>query len=81
MSDPIDPAPSTDDSAAGNNADFGDLPDDLPLTDDDALSSDDAPSTADSRDDVDGAFDGIDITQSDGPDLQAGDDLDTGAGR
>ena len=25
-------------------------------------------------------FDAIDITQSDGPDLEAGDDLDTGAG-
>jgi hypothetical protein len=24
-------------------------------------------------------FDGIDITESDGPDLEAGDDLDTGA--
>lgn len=26
-----------------------------------------------------GEFEGVDITQSDGPDLEAGDDLDTGA--
>jgi hypothetical protein len=30
---------------------------------------------------VDPFFDGADITESDGPDLEAGDDLDTGAGR
>ncbi|PPF68487.1 hypothetical protein C5E16_06340 [Clavibacter michiganensis] len=40
----------------------------VPLDDDDAA-ADDA---------EDGAL-GIDITQSDGPDLEAGDDLDTGA--
>jgi hypothetical protein len=33
---------------------------------------------ADDDDDADGGL-GIDITQSDGPDLEAGDDLDTGA--
>ncbi|MFT2691080.1 hypothetical protein [Clavibacter zhangzhiyongii] len=41
----------------------------VPL-DDDAVATDD--------DDADGGL-GIDITQSDGPDLEAGDDLDTGA--
>jgi hypothetical protein len=40
----------------------------VPL-DDDAVETDDAP---------DGGL-GIDITESDGPDLEAGDDLDTGA--
>ncbi|MFT2708426.1 hypothetical protein [Clavibacter zhangzhiyongii] len=39
----------------------------VPLDDDDAAD-----------DDADGGL-GIDITQSDGPDLEAGDDLDTGA--
>jgi hypothetical protein len=41
----------------------------VPL-DDDAVDTDD--------DDADGGL-GIDITESDGPDLEAGDDLDTGA--
>ncbi|MFT2753914.1 hypothetical protein [Clavibacter sp. Sh2088] len=41
----------------------------VPL-DDDAVATDD--------DDSDGGL-GIDITESDGPDLEAGDDLDTGA--
>jgi hypothetical protein len=42
----------------------------VPL-DDDAVETDDA-------DEADGGL-GIDITESDGPDLEAGDDLDTGA--
>lgn len=42
----------------------------VPL-DDDAVDTDD-------DDDADGGL-GIDITESDGPDLEAGDDLDTGA--
>ncbi|RIJ46280.1 hypothetical protein DZG00_14210 [Clavibacter lycopersici] len=42
----------------------------VPL-DDDQVADDDA-------DDADGGL-GIDITESDGPDLEAGDDLDTGA--
>lgn len=40
----------------------------VPLDDDDEVAVDDA----------DGGL-GIDITESDGPDLEAGDDLDTGA--
>nr|WP_216842842.1 hypothetical protein [Clavibacter michiganensis] len=40
----------------------------VPLDDDDGIADDDA----------DGGL-GIDITESDGPDLEAGDDLDTGA--
>ncbi|OUE22290.1 hypothetical protein BFL36_10185 [Clavibacter michiganensis] len=43
----------------------------VPLDDDDAVDAGD--------DDDDDAGLGIDITQSDGPDLEAGDDLDTGA--
>ena len=45
----------------------------VPLDDDDAAADD-----ADDDDAEDGGL-GIDITQSDGPDLEAGDDLDTGA--
>jgi len=43
----------------------------VPLDDDDAA--------ADDADDAEDGGLGIDITQSDGPDLEAGDDLDTGA--
>ena len=43
----------------------------VPLDDDDAAADD-------AEDGEDGGL-GIDITQSDGPDLEAGDDLDTGA--
>ena len=42
----------------------------VPLDDDDV---------ADDEDDADDGGLGIDITESDGPDLEAGDDLDTGA--
>ena len=43
----------------------------VPLDEDDAAAADD--------DDAEDGGLGIDITQSDGPDLEAGDDLDTGA--
>ncbi|OUE09838.1 hypothetical protein CMsap09_12900 [Clavibacter michiganensis] len=44
----------------------------VPLDDDDAAADD-------ADDDAEDGGLGIDITQSDGPDLEAGDDLDTGA--